>query len=183
MKWLPVTQDFDPADPLCIPMYEAMAHHKLPLLCHTGFERMLVTTNPAVADPLRLTEALKRGVTVIAAHCGTRSVPWEPDYLPNFLRMARGHENFYGDTAALNLPTRWYAYERLLSDETARKKLVHGSDWPILPLPPIGRMPAKAMRELLRGSNWIRWDVMIKQALGLDDSYWRRAGTLLRLCT
>src|SRR4051794_8460427 len=31
-KWLPVTQDFDPADEKCIQFYEAMAHQKLPLL-------------------------------------------------------------------------------------------------------------------------------------------------------
>src|SRR3954462_4713589 len=25
-KWLPIVQDFDPADPVCIPFYEALAH-------------------------------------------------------------------------------------------------------------------------------------------------------------
>src|SRR4051812_1918669 len=32
MKWLPPTQNLDPSDDLCVPFYEALAHHKLPLL-------------------------------------------------------------------------------------------------------------------------------------------------------
>ena len=32
LKWLPITQGFNPADPRCFPFYEALAHHKLPLL-------------------------------------------------------------------------------------------------------------------------------------------------------
>src|SRR4051812_31115782 len=39
LKWLPIVQNFNPADPLCFPVYEALAHYKLPLLCHTGGEK------------------------------------------------------------------------------------------------------------------------------------------------
>jgi len=45
--------------------------------------------------------------------------------------MAREFENFYGDTAALNVPGRWYAFDTILSDPLLRSRLVHGSDWPI----------------------------------------------------
>jgi hypothetical protein len=38
----------------------------------------------------------------------------------------------------------------------------------------------KALR-LSREGNWIRRDVLAKQALGLDDDYFHRAGSLLRL--
>ncbi|MGH7177370.1 MAG: amidohydrolase family protein, partial [Tepidisphaeraceae bacterium] len=41
LKWLPIVQGFDPADERCIPLYDALAHHKLPLLSHTGGERSL----------------------------------------------------------------------------------------------------------------------------------------------
>jgi len=181
MKWLPVTHNFDPADRRCIPVYEAMAHYRLPLLCHTGWERMLVTTNTAVADPLRLREALKRGVTVIAAHCGTRSAPWETDYLPNWTRMAREYEHFYGDTAALNLPSRWYAYDVILRDRALRSKLVHGSDWPIMPWPVLTKMDAGSSRRLLFEGNWMRRDILIKKRLGLAEDYLQRGGGLLRL--
>ena len=35
LKWLPIVQNFNPADERCFPFYEALAHHKLPLLSHT----------------------------------------------------------------------------------------------------------------------------------------------------
>src|SRR4051812_31841484 len=41
LKWLPIVQDFNPADDRCIPFYEALAHHRLPLLSHTGGEQSL----------------------------------------------------------------------------------------------------------------------------------------------
>src|ERR1700677_4880994 len=36
VKWLPIVQGFNPADSRCFEFYEALAHHKLPLLSHTG---------------------------------------------------------------------------------------------------------------------------------------------------
>ena len=124
---------------------------------------------------------MRRGVTVIAAHCGTRAGLFDADYLPTFLHLARTHERFFGDTAALNLPTRSYAFRKILEDETIRRKLVHGSDWPIMPLPPLQVGLAKATHLLATESNWLRRDVLIKRALGFDADYWQRGATLLRL--
>jgi predicted TIM-barrel fold metal-dependent hydrolase len=181
LKWLPIVQDFDPASEKCIPFYEALAHHGLPLLCHTGGEQALPNRNAAYADPALLVPALKRGVTVIAAHCGTRSKRREIDYVPTFVRMAREYERFYGDTSALNLPTRNYAYDVILNDSVVREKLVHGSDWPIIAIPPVKRIGLRNSASLMfRERNWMRRDVLIKQLMGLDDAYWRRAGSLLR---
>ncbi|MGH7215492.1 MAG: amidohydrolase family protein [Tepidisphaeraceae bacterium] len=181
MKWLPVTQGMDPADARCIPFYEALAHHKLPLLCHTGGEQSLPSIDKSLADPKLLLPALERGVTVIAAHCGTKSVPWDADFLPDFVRMAKDHEHFYGDTSALTLPTRAYALDTILRDETVRSKLVHGSDWPIISMPSPRRIGWAEAFELMRETNWIRRDVLIKQRLGFDDAYWRRAARVLRV--
>jgi predicted TIM-barrel fold metal-dependent hydrolase len=180
LKWLPIVQDFNPADDRCLPFYEALAHHRLPLLCHTGGERSLPNLNRAYADPRLLVPALKKGVTVIAAHCGTRDRLFRPDFTPEFIRMAHEYENLYGDTAALNLPTRSYAYKSLLRDEVVRRKLVHGSDWPIMPIPPARIGWARALRLLWTEKNWMRRDLLAKQGLGLDEAYWHRGGTLLR---
>lgn len=181
LKWLPIVQDFNPADPRCLPLYEALAHHSLPLLCHTGGEAALPNRNPAWADPMLLAPALERGVTVIAAHCGTRSRRSDPDYVPAFVRLAREYEHCYGDTSALNLPARSYAYDTILNDAAVRQKLVHGSDWPVMPWPPrrIGWLKAAGL--LLTEGNWMRRDVLTKQALGFDEAYWHRAASLLRL--
>ncbi len=181
LKWLPVTQNFDPSDPRCIPFYEALAHHKLPLLSHTGGEQSLPSLAPHTADPRLLEPALQRGVTVIAAHCGTRSTPNERDFLPEFAAMAHRHQHFYGDTSALSLPTRSYAYHRVLYDPVVRAKLVHGSDWPIIALPPVTELGIRKSLANMRERNWIRRDVLIKQQLGFDDAYWRRAAEVLRL--
>ena len=181
MKWLPVSQGMDPSHAKCIPFYEALAHHKLPLLCHTGGELSLPRFDDALADPMLLEEALRRGVTVIMAHCGTRSSPTNRDYLPQFMRLAREYEHCYGDTSALNLPSRWYAYEQILSDRAVREKLVHGSDWPIIAIPPVGRIDLGACARLMRDSNWMRRDVRIKRCLGFDEAYWKRAARVLRL--
>ena len=182
LKWLPIVQDFNPADPRCIPFYEALAHHKLPLLSHTGGEKSLPNMDETVADPVLLVPALERGVTVIAAHCGTRSVPTEEDFVPQFVRMAHEYEHFYGDTSALNLPTRWYAWDTVLKDRVVRDKLVHGSDWPIIALPPLMHVRLWQSLRLMREKNWVRRDVLIKEQLfGPDDPYWRRAAKILRL--
>ncbi|MGA2440375.1 MAG: amidohydrolase family protein [Tepidisphaeraceae bacterium] len=181
VKWLPITQRFNPADAKCIPFYEVLAHHGIPLLSHTGWEHVLPCLDPTVADPMLLLEALRRGVRVIAAHCGTRLFPWEIDYLPNWVHLAREFEHFYGDTAALNVPNRWYAYDTILHDPALRQKLVHGSDWPIVSVPPPIRLGPKSSLELLSESNWMQRDVLIKQKLGFDADYWHRAAALLRI--
>ena len=181
MKWLPIVQNFNPADDRCIPFYEALAHHRLPLLSHTGGEKSLPNLNVNVMDPALLLPALQRGVTVIAAHCGTRSDPSEPDFLPTFMKMAREHANFYGDTAALCLPTRSYAFGPLLADPVVRDKLVHGSDWPIISIPPASALGIRKSLRLWADPNWMRRDVVIKKALGFDDDYFHRAARLLRV--
>ena len=181
VKWLPITQDIDPSDSRCFPFYEALAHLKMPLLSHTGWERTLPTANDRVADPALLRPALERGVTVIMAHCGTRSFFGESCHVDSFMRMAREWERCYGDTSALNLPTRAYGWGRLLEDDVVREKLVHGSDWPILPLPPLRHTGIASALSLLREPNWMKRDALVKQRLGLEGEYWTRAGRLLRI--
>jgi uncharacterized protein len=180
MKWLPIVQGFDPSDARCFEFYEALAHHKLPLLCHTGGEKSLPRIDDSLADPMLLVPALKRGVTVIMAHCGTRSSPGETDYVPTFVRLAKEYDNCYGDTSALCLPTRWHGL-RVHEDEQVRKKLIHGSDWPIISLPPVHRIGIRSSLELSHERNWMRRDAMIKRELGFDEDYWNRAATILRL--
>ena len=181
LKWLPIVQDIDPTDPRCFPFYEALAHFRLPLLSHTGGEKTLPNVNPNVMSPELLLPAIQRGVKVIAAHCGTRSSPNERSYLPEFIRLAKDHEHFYGDTAALCLPTRSYAFKTLLADKELNLKLLHGSDWAVISLPPILSLKPTDTLRAFADRNWMRRDVMIKKALGFDESYFHRAAKVLRL--
>jgi uncharacterized protein len=180
-KWLPLTQDIDPSDARCIPFYEFLAHHGLPLLSHTGGEKTLPSNNADVASPALLDEAIRRGVTIIAAHCGTKSAPFEKDYLDVFARMAKEHERFYGDTSALNLPMRSHAYKVLLKDREVMAKVIHGSDWPVIPIPPVFRLGLAGTAEAFHEPNWLRRDIRIKERLGFDRAYWERAGKILKL--
>lgn len=183
VKWLPIVQGFNPADDRCLPFYEACVDHRIPLLSHTGGERTLPRVDDGMADPALLLPAINRGVTVIAAHCGTRSFPGETDYLDTWSRLAREHERFYGDTSALNLPMRSHAWGDVLDDPVLRSKLVHGSDWPIIAIPP-RRTGLLTSLELMTEPNWMLRDILIKRKLGLtEDAYWRRAATLLRMPT
>ena len=182
IKWLPIVQDFNPSDPKCIPFYEALAHHGITLLSHTGAENALPNLDKTTADPMLLRPALERGVKVIMAHCGSRLYPWEVNHTENFIRLANEFEHCYGDTSALNVPGRWYALTRCLKDPVARTKLVHGSDWPILPIPPAKTIGWRASRDAMREMNWIRRDVLIKQQIaGLEDDYWTRGAKVLGL--
>jgi predicted TIM-barrel fold metal-dependent hydrolase len=181
VKWLPLVQGMDPASEKCFPFYDALAHHRVPLLCHTGGELSLPQEFPQYASPELLVPALERGVTVIAAHCGTRSHPFDTDHLPTFCRLAKEHEHLYGDTAALNVPTRSYALPVLLADEAVRRKVVHGSDWPIPSLATFKAGLFTALKLLATEGNWIRRDVLVKRAAGFDAAYLARAATILRL--
>ncbi len=181
LKWLPVTQGFNPADRRCFPLYEMLAHHGVPLLSHTGGERTTPVIDPAVASPALLVPALERGVTVIAAHCGARSRRGEHSYVDEFARLARDHERMYGDTAALTLPLRWYALDAVMAHDEVRAKLIHGSDWPIPTLPPPHRLGAARSIALMRERNGLARDVATKRALGLDEAYLRRGASLVKL--
>ena len=85
-------------------------------------------------------------------------------------------------TPPLNLPTRWYGFD-LLKDNLVRQKLVHGSDWPIISIPPIFRVGFLQAMELMRDPNWMRRDIAIKRELGFDDEYWQRGAKVLNLKT
>lgn len=181
MKWLPIVQGFNPADERFFEFYDALAHHKLPLLAHTGGERSLIRVNDGYADPRLLEPALKRGVTLIGAHCGTRSSPLERDWVNEFVDMIHRYENFYGDTAALCLPARTHAFPRIFKDPLLESRILHGSDWPIIAFPPPFQLGPWSALKLMRERNWMRRDVLIKQKLGFDQAYWERAGKLLRI--
>ena len=64
----------------------------------------------------------------------------------------------------------------LLNEPVLRDKLIHGSDWPILSLPPAQLLGLRATLQTMREPNWMRRDVLIKQCLGLGDEYWQCAG-------
>ena len=72
-----------------------------PLLAHTGGEHTVPIVNKAFADPKLLRTPLECGVTVVAAHCGSRSGAFDVDYFNDWVAMLPEFPNLYGDISAM----------------------------------------------------------------------------------
>ena len=183
MKCLPNCQNIDCSDRRFRRFWERMAEAGLPLLAHTGGEHTLPVMRPDLADPRILSLPLECGVTVIAAHSGTRSGLFDPDYFPAFVEMTRRFENFYGDTSAFNTPFRGRNVRQCL-EEPLRQRLVHGSDFPV----PIHGHFAWLRRQV-RWREFRRWEIQpnllerdfrLKLAMGFPVETFNRVHQLLR---
>ena len=183
VKWIPSAQQIRLDDPRCIPVYDLLAAHGLPLLVHTGNEHASSRARNRWNDPALLTLALQRGVTVIAAHCGARMFLHERCYFATFCRMAREHERLYGDISAFGLPTRIPMLKKLRKSPDLLAKILYGSDFPATVWPRwfVFSIGVRAVRQVLDEPNPLRRPYLLMQHFGLPESIFTRAGTLLRL--
>jgi len=184
MKLLPNCQNIDPSDRRYRPFWERMAEARVPLLAHSGGEHTVPVVNAALADPKLLRFPLECGVTVIAAHCGTKSGAFDRDYFDDWVAMLREFPNLYGDISALVSLNRCTHLRDCLHEEI-EPRILHGSDFPV---------PALGHRMWLQG--WFDWktfrrcqslgnplerDWQFKRALGFPEETATRAAKLLRL--
>lgn len=183
IKWLPSAQGIAPDDPRCTAFYERMAYHKIPLLTHTGVEHTLAKFSDALNDPKRLVPALRRGVNVIAAHCGTRMYLYERSRFGQWARLALEYPNLYGDISAFGLPLHGWALRRILKDSELCAKVLYGSDFPIsaMPLWHVFRLGWRKAVALHRLQNPIEKALRFIKETGLPDAVFSRAGSLLKL--
>ena len=183
IKWLPGAQNIQPDDPRCIPFYEALAHYRLPLLCHTGSEHLLKQFPNDFNNPTRLIPALERGVTVIAAHCGTRLFLHEKSYHHEWQKLAERWERFYGDLSAFAVCTRVGPLRKMLRNPVLSGKLLFGSDFPALPMPVsfLGPMRLREALRLRRIKNPFDLGIETMKAIGVPAEVFSRAQDLLRL--
>src|SRR5206468_4076717 len=103
---------------------------RMPLLAHTGGEHTVPVINPALADPKLLRFPLECGVTVIAAHCATRSGAFDKDYFRDWVTMLREFRNLYGDVSAMVSLNRCGHLRDCLDPEICQR-ILHGSDFPV----------------------------------------------------
>ena len=184
LKCLPNCQNIDPSDHRYIPFWKKMADAGLPLLAHTGGEHTVPVVNAKFANPRLLRTPLEFGVTVIAAHCATRSGAFDPDYFDAWVGMLQKFPNLYGDISALVSLNRCAHLGDCLRDEI-EPRILHGSDFPV---PVLGHrlwLNGSINRERFRGlqkiDNPLERDLRFKQALGFADQVFTRATELLRL--
>ena len=183
MKCLPNCHNINCSDTRFTKFWERMAEAKLPLLAHTGGEHTLPVIKPEYSDPRILTLPLECGVTVIAAHCGTKSGLTDPEYFHVFAEMTRRFPNLYGDTSAFNVPLRGRHARKCLQSPLA-ERLVHGSDFPV---PVHGHwawmrrfIDWKSFRRCQGIPNVIERDYQLKVAMGFPPEHFTRINTLLR---
>ncbi len=183
MKCLPNCQNIHCNDRRFTKFWERMAELKLPLLAHTGGEHTLPVVRPEFADPRRLTLPLECGVTVIAAHCGTKSGLFDPEYFHAFAELTRRFPNLYGDTSAFNVPVRGRHVAACLQEPLA-SRMVHGSDFPV----PVnghfawrrGLISWHDFRRCQNNPNILERDYQLKRAMGFSPESFTRIGRLLR---
>jgi len=184
MKCLPNCHNIDCNDRRYQKFWERMAEARLPLLAHTGGEHTVPVICKAYADPRTLTLPLECGVTVIAAHCATKSGLTDPEYFHVFWDMTRRYPNLYGDTSAFNVPLRGRHVRECIA-EPLQCRLLHGSDFPV---PIFGHwawlrrfITAKDFRRCERVRNVLEKDYQLKRAMGFSGEHFTRVTRLLRL--
>jgi uncharacterized protein len=180
VKWVPSAQHIRPDDPKCRRFYEAMVHHGVPLLTHTGVEHTLGRGRLSYNHPDRLVPALEQGVKVIAAHCGVRLFLHEPSFFGAWASLVQRYEGLYGDLSAFAVVTRIPSLRRIFASAELRERVLYGSDFPGIPSPRwCWQLGFRKTRELARIPNPLERNVRTLQALGVPDDVFERAGRLL----
>ncbi len=184
MKCLPNCQNIDPSDERYRPFWKRMAAARLPLLAHTGGEHTVPVVKAALADPKLLRLPLECGVTVIAAHCATKSGPFDRDYFDDWVKMRAEFPNLYGDNSAMVSLNRCGHLMDCSRPELVGR-LLHGSDFPV---PVLGHrlwlsglLERAAFRTIQKIANPLERDWQFKQMLGFSEEVRTRAAHLLRL--
>ena len=186
MKCLPNCHNIDCNDRRFERFWNRMAEAGLPLLAHTGGEHTVPVVRAELSDPRTLTLPLECGVTVIAAHCGTKSGLFDPEYFHVFAEMTRRFPKLYGDTSAFNVPIRGRHVPECLRAPLV-DRMVHGSDYPV----PVhghfawikGFVDWKTFRRWERQSNILERDYQLKRAMGFPPETFTRIHRLLRTTT
>ena len=186
MKILPNCQNINCSDRRFIRFWERMAEAHLPLLAHTGGEHTLPIVRAEYSDPRTLTLPLECGVTIIAAHCGTKSGLTDPEYFGMFVEMTQRFPNFYGDNSAFTVPIRG-RHVAECAREPLVQRILHGSDFPV---PVFGHFPWlrgfidwKTFRKWEKCPNVLERDFQLKKAMGFPAETFTRCWKLLRVQT
>ena len=183
MKCLPNCHNIDCASPKYTRFWERMAEAGLPLLAHTGGEHTVPVICPEYSNPRILTRPLECGVTVIAAHCATKSGLMDKEYFHDFAAMTRQYANLYGDNSAFSTPIRGRHSGKCLEQPLA-SRILHGSDFPVPVLPHWALLQrficwADFMR-CSRIENVLERDYQLKKAIGFGPDSFTRIRQLLR---
>jgi hypothetical protein len=170
LKLLPCVQNVDCNLPKYRRFWSRLAELGLPFLAHTGGEFFVRCCRNDLKSPRCLQLPLECGVTVIAAHSGTRALPWDGDHFEDFLEMRKRFPNFYGDLAALSHITHLKSLEHLRAEP---ERLLHGTDYPVVtaifPSWLKGWIDRETMLRLRAVQNPLEKKIELTRALGFPE--------------
>ena len=151
---------------------------------HGGQERAFGEADDRLSDPRKLALALESGVTVIIAHLAASGQLDRTENFYHALSMLDRYPNLYADISALTqVNRRGYLFDAL--DRALTARMVYGSDWPLQFFPLVSpwyqlpRADASALRQVAAIDNTWDRDVALKRAMGVPESVFQRARTLL----
>jgi predicted TIM-barrel fold metal-dependent hydrolase len=191
IKWLPLSQNIDVEDERTVAFLRRAAQLGMPMLIHCGEEFTLGNMHPKFADPKPLLGVL-RGLrregnmpTVIVAHVATPST-WPIDRGQTYYDLVDGlmgefaDAPLYADIAALGIINKARWMFDILKRTRLQRKLVHGSDFPVLTMPWFYRRRlGPQYRRVMQYRSWLDRDIALKMGIGLDPSIFTRASQLL----
>ena len=176
LKLLPNCHAADCSHPRHAAFWAACARLRVAFLAHTGGELTLPVLRPDLEHPSVLTLPLEQGVTCIAAHGASRSLPWAKDHVADLAALCRRHPNLLVDNSALGSPVRSEAIRRLI--DSCGDRIVHGSDFPV-PCQPVwpflrGHLGLDGWREVAAVANPLARDAALKRRLGFGEASFSR---------
>jgi predicted TIM-barrel fold metal-dependent hydrolase len=182
LKLLPNVHNVDPGLPRYRAFWRRCAELGYVFLAHTGGELSLPVLRPELENPACLAPVLEAGVPVIAAHCGSASLPGGRDHLGDWLRLLPRYPHLYGDLSGMCTPFRSRAFRRLRG-EAPPERLVYGSDFPIpagVAGPWLHRcLGTAAALRLRRIRNPLRRSAEIIRAMGFPETVFTRLDQLI----
>src|SRR5262249_4327553 len=85
----------------------------------------------ALGDPQRLVPALEMGLTVIAAHAGTRGGLLADPFPQEMAQLCARYPRLFLDCSAFASPARLHAMRQMWVIPRLRERFVYGSDFPV----------------------------------------------------
>lgn len=190
LKWLPLHQNIDIADPRTVEALRACAELLLPLLIHYGDEFSLQTQHPeyrAVDGLLATLRSLRKGgcmPTVIVAHVATPVGGWGDASAHRALIHALETEfadaPLYADISALTSWGKVRFLRNLARRVDLHHKLLFGSDFPIpVALPRLRRELGSDYAGVRANRSWPQRAALTCLRMGFSEIVFRRWERLL----
>lgn len=190
LKWLPLHQNIDIADPRTLAVLRCCAKLGLPILVHYGEEFTLATQHPEYQSVTALLDVLRRlrregcmPITIVA-HVATPVTPFGQRHSHEALVAALLEEfadaPLYADLAALTSWGKAGLLRALVRRQDLHAKLLFGSDFPVpLALPLLRRALGAEYAEIRATGSWVQQAARVYRRLGFNEIVFHRAAELL----